>query len=102
MVQVRDNGKVCRLAVPPGVFALPNRWSGESQQFNNGMQAPLGIPPCPVMIRTITESRQPEIPSGLTPDNAQSRQITVNHAYFSRIAHQPVAAADQVNQGKSR
>jgi len=123
MVQVRDNGKVCRLAVPPGVFALPNRCVGKSQ-FGNRVQTPGGTPRRAVTIHATTTTRRPRISPvltlngverhsqsrcGIAPANAGvasnhggSRWITVNHASFSRITHQPLPGAGKVNLGKSR
>ena len=125
MVQVRDNGKVCRLAVSRGVFAPPNRCVGKSQQFSHRVQTPGGAPRRAATFRAIMAARRPKILPVLTLDNGQSRRITVNgverhsqsrcgnarrvamamasnHPSFSQIAHQPFAGADQAHQGKSR
>jgi len=125
MGQVRDNGKVCRLAVPPGVFALSNRGVGKSRQFSHRIQTPGGTPPRAATLRAINIARRPKTAPDLTLNNSRSRQITVNgverhsqsrcgiarrvavatasnYASFSKIAHQPFATADQVHQGKSR
>ncbi len=83
MVQVRDNRKVCRLAVSLGVFALPNRGVGRSKHFSNRLQAPGCTARGAGTIRAITASIRRKLPFGLTPNNTKSRQITVNCASFS-------------------
>jgi len=102
MVQVRDNRKVCRLAVSMGVLALPNRCLGKSQQFGHRVQIPAGMCRRARTLRTVKTTRRPKIALGLTLNNTKSRQITENRASFSRIGHQPFAGADQVHQGKFR
>ena len=102
MVQVRDNGKVCRLAVPTGVFALHNRGVGKSHQSSNGVQTSLGAARCAATLPVIAAHRPSKHSPVLTMDHGQSRQITVNDASLSRIAHQRFAGAGKVHQGKSR
>jgi hypothetical protein len=82
MVQVRDNRKVCRLAVPPGVFALLTRSFGKSQQFSNRVQTSGCTPRRVAVIRARAAKRRLDIPSGLTLNNAKSRLLTVNYASF--------------------
>jgi hypothetical protein len=82
MVQVRDNGKVCRLVVPPGALRLRNRCIGKSQQFSHRVQTLEGTPFRAATFGAIMAMKRPKIPTFLTLMNTKSRQITVNHASF--------------------
>jgi hypothetical protein len=85
MVQVRDNGKVCRLVVPPGALRLRNRCIGKSQQFSHRVQTLEGTPFRAATFGAIMAMKRLKIPTFLTLMNTKSRQITVNHASFFRI-----------------
>jgi len=102
MVQVRDNRKVCRLAVPPGVFTPPNRCLGKSPLFSNRVRTPGCTPRRAATLRASMAIRRPKVPPVLTLDHGQSRWITVDNTYFFRIGHQPFAGTDEANRGKSR
>jgi len=98
MVQVRDNGGVCQLAVPLGVFALAAARSGNHNNSATEFKTPGCTPPCAATVRAFNTIRRPKIAPGLMLINTKSRQITVNDASFSRVAHHPTAETDQFNQ----